>query len=101
MLIYTQNRLFFISNCGFLLPSGYAIASMTSDVNASRVGTVLTLCIIPIPLMVLATGLRLYVKLRRKRGDRIAIDDILITLATVCGTPTASYPTHHTPRIIA
>lgn len=57
---------------------------MSSDESASRVGTVLSSYIVPIPLMLLATGLRLYVKLRKTGKDKIAMDDYLIVFATVC-----------------
>lgn len=53
------------------------------DYDASRVGTVLGAYIVPIPLILLATGLRLIVKLRKTNGDKIALDDCLMVFATV------------------
>ena len=63
------------------------MATMTQncDYNASRVGTVLGAYIVPIPLILLATGLRIVVKLRKTNGDKIALDDCLIVFATVGG----------------
>lgn len=60
-----------------------ATMSYDCDYNASRVGTVLGAYIVPIPLMLLATGLRVIVKLRKTNGDKIALDDCLIVFATV------------------
>ena len=63
-----------------------ATISPACDYNASRVGTVLTAYVVPIPIILLATGLRTVVKLRKANGDKIALDDCLIIFATV-GSP--------------
>lgn len=65
-----------------------ATATQDCDFSASRVGTVRSSYIAPIPLIVLATGLRLIVKLRKTNGNKFVLDDLLIVFATV-GTLTA------------
>lgn len=52
----------------------------------SRVPELLACYIIPIPLELITTGLRLYIKLRPGSKDRLAFDDYLMVFATVCGT---------------
>ena len=39
--------------------------------------------IVPIPLELLATGLRLTVKLEKTNGDKMVVDDYLMVFATV------------------
>ena len=60
-----------------------ATATQDCDFSASRVGTVRSSYIAPIPLIVLATGLRLTVKLRKTNGNSFVLDDLLIVFATV------------------
>ena len=60
-----------------------ATATQDCDFSASRVGTVRSSYIAPIPLIVLATGLRLIVKLRKTNGNSFVLDDLLIVFATV------------------
>lgn len=63
-----------------------------SSAQESRVAAVTACYIIPIPLEILATSLRLYAKLRQgqKRRDGFTLDDFLIIFATVGGCP--SFP---------
>lgn len=60
-----------------------ATTGQDCDYNASRVGTVRNSYIAPIPLIVLATGLRLVVKLRKTNGNSLVLDDCLIIFASV------------------
>lgn len=61
---------------------------MTTDETGSRVAAVVACYIVPIPLEILATSLRIYAKRRQAhRGlDRFTIDDFFIVFATV-GAP--------------
>ena len=59
------------------------ITSQDCDFDASRVGIIRGAYIAPIPLLVLATSLRLTVKLRKTNGNKITLDDLLIVFATV------------------
>lgn len=53
------------------------------DLSASRV-TIVTICYaVPIPFMILFTGLRLFVVLRPSSKHPINFDDYLIILSTV------------------
>ena len=64
---------------------------MSSDQTGSRVAAVTASYIVPIPLEILATGLRIYARQRQGKGqgrpgrDRFAVDDFLILFATVGG----------------
>ena len=62
---------------------------MSSDHTGSRVAAVTACYIVPIPLEILATGLRIYARQRQSRArlDRFAIDDFFILFATVGGRP--------------
>ena len=61
---------------------------MSSD-QGSRVPAVTACYIVPIPLEILATSLRIYARQRQGRAgrgrDRFAMDDFLILFATVGG----------------
>ena len=60
---------------------------MTSNQTGSRVPAVIACYIVPIPLEILATTLRIYAKRRQShRGlDRFTLDDLLMLFATVGG----------------
>ena len=64
---------------------------MSSDQTGSRVAAVTACYIVPIPLEILATSLRIYARQRQGQGragrDRFAIDDFFIVFATVGGCP--------------
>ena len=62
---------------------------MSSDQTGSRVAAVTACYIVPIPLEILATGLRVYARQRQSRAglDRFALDDFFIVFATVRETP--------------
>lgn len=68
---------------------------MSSDQTGSRVAAVTASYIVPIPLEILATGLRIYARQRQGKGqgragrDRFAVDDFLILFATVGGLSTS------------
>ena len=59
---------------------------MPTDQTGSRVGAVIACYIVPIPLEILSTSLRIYVKRRQAKGglSRFTLDDLLIVFATVC-----------------
>lgn len=58
---------------------------MTSDETGSRVAAVIACYIVPIPLEILATSLRICAKQRQSHGgrDRFTVDDFIIVFATV------------------
>ena len=64
---------------------------MSSDQTGSRVAAVTACYIVPIPLEILATSLRIYARQRQGQGrpgrDKFAIDDFFIIFATVGGCP--------------
>ena len=62
---------------------------MSSDHTGSRVAAVTACYIVPIPLEILATSLRIYARQRQGRPgrERFAIDDFFIVFATVGGRP--------------
>ena len=62
---------------------------MSSDQTGSRVAAVTACYIVPIPLEILATSLRIYARQRQGRAkrERFAIDDFFIVFATVGGCP--------------
>ena len=65
---------------------------MSSDQTGSRVAAVTACYIVPIPLEILATSLRVYARQRHQRQgrpgrERFAIDDFFIVFATVGGYP--------------
>lgn len=68
-----------------LAPSIYFQTSMSGkvDLSVSRVTTVTICYAVPIPFMILFTGLRLFVVLRPSSKHPINFDDYLITLSTV------------------
>jgi hypothetical protein len=53
------------------------------DLNASRVTTVIVCYSVPIPFMLLFTGLRLFIKFRPSSKNPMALDDYVIIGATV------------------
>lgn len=53
------------------------------DLSASRVTTVTICYAVPIPFMILLTGLRLFVVLRPSSKHHIHFDDYMITISTV------------------
>ena len=69
---------------------------MSSDHTGSRVAAVTACYIVPIPLEILATSLRIYARQRQGQGqgrpgrNRFATDDFLILFATVGGRPTSA-----------
>ena len=58
---------------------------MSSDQTGSRVAAVTACYIVPIPLEILATSLRVYARQRQSRAglDKFALDDFFIIFATV------------------
>ena len=62
---------------------------MASEQAGSRVAAVIACYIVPIPLEICSTGLRIYAKQRQSKDgrDRFTIDDFLIVFATVSGLP--------------
>ena len=58
---------------------------MPTDPTGSRVGAVIACYILPIPLEIVSTGLRIHVKRRQAKGglSGFTLDDLLIVFATV------------------
>lgn len=69
----------------------------TVDLNASRVTAVVVCYSVPIPFMLLFTGLRLFVKLRPSSRNPMALDDYMIIGATVSTTCVAAITTSRGP----
>ena len=63
-----------------------SIVAMSSD-QGSRVTAVTVCYIIPIPLEILATGLRIYAKRTQGGREKFTLDDFFIIFATVSGRP--------------
>lgn len=65
------------------------LITMSSDQTGSRVAAVIACYIVPIPLEILATSLRIYAKQRQGKAqlDRFTTDDFFMVFATVGGRP--------------
>ena len=59
---------------------------MPTDQTGSRVGAVIACYIVPIPLEIVSTSLRIHVKRRQAKGglSGFTLDDFFIIFATVC-----------------